>query len=124
LGYFFPWLCYALVLTINAFGYILGDFFDNSSGVDVMITILGDFRHFSAKILAFFLKNNAMIKFLHSLSLSFQERSERAKRANVVSGMVEFMQKKILARPHRGRGMLSVCLSVCLSVYATLSNNF
>jgi hypothetical protein len=28
----------------------------------------------------------------------------------------KFTQKKILARPHRGRGMSSVCLSVRLSV--------
>jgi hypothetical protein len=31
------------------------------SGVDVMITIFGDFRQFSAKKLAFFSKTNVMI---------------------------------------------------------------
>jgi hypothetical protein len=40
--------------------------------------------------------------------LSFHERSEWNGR--------KFTQKKILARPHRSRGMSSVCLSVCLSV--------
>jgi hypothetical protein len=49
-------------------------------------------------------------------------------RANVVSGMVENLhRKKIPARLHRGRGnvvCLSVRLSVRLSVYATLLNNF
>jgi hypothetical protein len=37
--------------------------FANCTGVDVMITILCDFRHFSAKKLAFFSKTNVMIKF-------------------------------------------------------------
>jgi hypothetical protein len=36
--------------------YILGDFFTNSSGVDVMIKIFCDFPQFSAKKLAFFSK--------------------------------------------------------------------
>jgi hypothetical protein len=39
------------------------------SGVDVMITIFGDFRQFSAKKLAIFSKTNAMIKILHNLAL-------------------------------------------------------
>jgi hypothetical protein len=38
-------------------------------GVDVMITIFGDFRQFSAKKLAFFSKTNVMIKILHNLAL-------------------------------------------------------
>jgi hypothetical protein len=42
---------------INVFGYILGDFFANTSGVDVMITIFCDFYPFSAKKIAVFLKN-------------------------------------------------------------------
>jgi hypothetical protein len=42
----------------------------NSSGVDVMITIFGKFRQFSAKNLAFFFsKTNVMIKFLHNIPL-------------------------------------------------------
>jgi hypothetical protein len=32
LGYFFHGVGYALFLTLNGFGYILGDFFINSSG--------------------------------------------------------------------------------------------
>jgi hypothetical protein len=38
-------------------------------GVDVMITIFGDFRPFSAKKLAFFSKTNVMIKFFQNLAL-------------------------------------------------------
>jgi hypothetical protein len=38
-------------------------------GVDVMITIFGDFWNFSAIKLAFFSKTNVMIKFLHNLAL-------------------------------------------------------
>jgi hypothetical protein len=38
------------------------------SGVDVMITIFGDFCHFSAKKLAFFSKDNVMIKFLRKVA--------------------------------------------------------
>jgi hypothetical protein len=38
-------------------------------GVDVMITIFGDFWQFSAKKLAFFSKTNVMIKILHILAL-------------------------------------------------------
>jgi hypothetical protein len=37
-------------------------------GVDVMITIFGDFCQFSAKNLAFFLKFNVMIENLHNLA--------------------------------------------------------
>jgi hypothetical protein len=37
-------------------------------GVDVMITIFGDFCQFSAKKLAFFSKTNVMIKILHILA--------------------------------------------------------
>jgi hypothetical protein len=40
-----------------------------TSGVDVMITIFWDFWQFSAKKLAFFSKNNVMIKFLRNLAL-------------------------------------------------------
>jgi hypothetical protein len=38
-------------------------------GVDVMITILCDFRQFSAKNLAFFSKTDVMSPFLHNLAL-------------------------------------------------------
>jgi hypothetical protein len=38
-------------------------------GVDVMITIFGDFSQFSAKKLAFFLNTNAMINFFQNLAL-------------------------------------------------------
>jgi hypothetical protein len=38
-------------------------------GVDVMITIFGDFRQFLAKKLAFFSKTNVMIKIFHNLAL-------------------------------------------------------
>jgi hypothetical protein len=44
-------------------------FVSSLPGVDVMITIFGDFRQFSAKKLAFFSKTNVMIKFLHILAL-------------------------------------------------------
>jgi hypothetical protein len=50
-------------------GYILGNFFTISSGVDVMIAIFCDFRQFSAKKLMFFSKTNVMIKILHNLAL-------------------------------------------------------
>jgi hypothetical protein len=43
-------------------------FFATSSGVYVMITIFCDFCQFSAKILAFFSKTNAMIKFLQKVA--------------------------------------------------------
>jgi hypothetical protein len=43
--------------------------FEQKSGVDVMITIFGDFRHFLAKKLAFFSKTNVMIKILRDLAL-------------------------------------------------------
>jgi hypothetical protein len=43
--------------------------FRERSGVDVMITIFGDFRQFAAKKLAFFSKTNVMIKDLHYLAL-------------------------------------------------------
>jgi hypothetical protein len=43
--------------------------FASTSGVDVMITIFGDFRQFSAKKLAFFSKTNVMNKLLHNLAL-------------------------------------------------------
>jgi hypothetical protein len=54
------------------------------------------------------------------------ERSERAKRANVVSGMVENLYRKKFSPARIGVGgcRLSVRLSVRPSVYATLSNNF
>jgi hypothetical protein len=55
-------------------------------------------------------------------NLSFHERSEQKKRAKEVSEHSEwngrkFTQKKILARPYKGRGMSSVHLSVCPSVH-------
>jgi hypothetical protein len=46
--------------------YIRGN---ERTGVDVMITIFGDFRQFSAKKLAFFSKSNVLIKILHNLAL-------------------------------------------------------
>jgi hypothetical protein len=54
------WLLYSTVMLTfikNKLGYILGDFFPNSSGVDVMITIFCDFRPFSTKKIGVFLKN-------------------------------------------------------------------
>jgi hypothetical protein len=50
-------------------GLLLGDFFTNSSGVDVMITIFCDFWQFSAKKLAFFSKTDVMINFFQNLAL-------------------------------------------------------
>jgi hypothetical protein len=41
----------------------------STPGVDVMITIFGDFRQFLAKKLAFFSITNVMIKVLHNLAL-------------------------------------------------------
>jgi hypothetical protein len=40
-----------------------------ASSCNVMLTIFGDFRQFSAKKLAFFSKTNAMIKILNNLAL-------------------------------------------------------
>jgi hypothetical protein len=53
------------LLTKNAMGYILCDFFTNSGhpGVDVMITVFCDFRQFPAKKWRFFSKTNDIIKF-------------------------------------------------------------
>jgi hypothetical protein len=45
-------------------------------GVDVMITIFGDFRQFSAKKMAFFSKTNVMIKFLHNLALFWVKKAK------------------------------------------------
>jgi hypothetical protein len=53
----------------NVLVYILGEFFSNTSGVDVMITIFCTFCQFSSKKLAFFLKTNVMIKILLNLSV-------------------------------------------------------
>jgi hypothetical protein len=80
-------------------------------GVDVMVTIFCEFSQFSAEKLAFFLNTNVMIK------LSFHERSERAKRANVVSGMVENLCIKKFSPARIGVGgcRLSVRPSVCPS---------
>jgi hypothetical protein len=44
-------------------------FVKSTPGVDVMITIFGDFWQFSAKKLAFFSKTNVMINILHNLAL-------------------------------------------------------
>jgi hypothetical protein len=44
-------------------------------GVDVMITIFGDFWQFSAKKLAFFSKTNVMIKLLHNSALVWVENA-------------------------------------------------
>jgi hypothetical protein len=49
LGYFFHGKTLRVNFSKHEFGYILGDFLTISSGVDVMITIFGDLRHFSAK---------------------------------------------------------------------------
>jgi hypothetical protein len=43
------------------------DAFYAQSGVDVMITIFGDFSQFSAKKLAFFLNTNVMINFFQNI---------------------------------------------------------
>jgi hypothetical protein len=43
-------------------------------GVDVMITIFCNFRHFYAKKLAFLSKTNVMIKILHNLPFLSQKR--------------------------------------------------
>jgi hypothetical protein len=40
-----------------------------ATGVDVVITIFGNFSQFSAKKLAFFLNTNVMINFFHNLAL-------------------------------------------------------
>jgi hypothetical protein len=48
-GYFFRWYTLIINLTKNGLGSISGDFLINSSGVDVMITIFGDFWKYSAK---------------------------------------------------------------------------
>jgi hypothetical protein len=45
------------------------------SGTDVMITIFCDFWQFSAKKLAFFSKNNVMVKFLHNLALFWVKKA-------------------------------------------------
>jgi hypothetical protein len=76
-GVLFPMVPVIINLTKNGLGYILGDFFTNSSGhpachcagTGVMITIFCDFWQFSAKKLAFFSKTDVMIKFLHNLAL-------------------------------------------------------
>jgi hypothetical protein len=49
LAIFFRGTSYVKILTKEALGYIWGDFFANSSGVDVMITIFYDFCQFSSK---------------------------------------------------------------------------
>jgi hypothetical protein len=56
--------------------YILGDFFTNASGVDVMITILCDFRQFSANKLAFFSKTNVMITIFAKTSSSLRKNAK------------------------------------------------
>jgi hypothetical protein len=66
---FYNGTSYVLLWTKKWLGDISGDFFTNSSGVDVMITIFGDFRQFSAQKLAFFSKTNVVIKSLHNLAL-------------------------------------------------------
>jgi hypothetical protein len=46
-------------------------------GADVMITIFCDFCHFSAKMLAFFSKNNVMIIFFQKLGAGMQFEQKR-----------------------------------------------
>jgi hypothetical protein len=46
-----------------------GQYDNRTSGVDVMITIFGDFSQFSAKKLAFFLNTTVMINFFQNLAL-------------------------------------------------------
>jgi hypothetical protein len=60
---------------LSAAGFKLLEFIEKEArvgrkpGTDVMITIFGDFRQFSAKQLAFLSKTSVMIKFLHNLAL-------------------------------------------------------
>jgi hypothetical protein len=49
LGNFIPRLSLCTNCVKNGLSYILGDLFTNSSGIDVMIAIFGDFCQFSAK---------------------------------------------------------------------------
>jgi hypothetical protein len=53
-----------------------GDFFINSSGVDVMITIFCDFSQLSAKKLAFFLNTIVMITFLSKFAFVFNQKRQ------------------------------------------------
>jgi hypothetical protein len=62
-------------------------------GVDVMITIFGDFSQFLAKKLAFFLNTNVMIKFFQHLALF------RVKNANFI---VKFFGENILKNHNIG----------------------
>jgi hypothetical protein len=48
---------YALILAKNGLGYISGDFFTNSAGTDVMITIFCDFLTIFGEKIGVFLKN-------------------------------------------------------------------
>jgi hypothetical protein len=59
---------YVSILTKNGLRYVLGNFFSNSLGVDVLITIFCNFCQFSAKKSGVFSKTNVMIKFLHDLA--------------------------------------------------------
>jgi hypothetical protein len=45
-------------------------------GADVMITIFGDFRQFSAKNLAFFLNTNVMITFSAKLPFVLSQKRQ------------------------------------------------
>jgi hypothetical protein len=63
----------------NGLGYILGDFFTNSSGhpgVDVMITIFRNFYPFSAKKLAFFSKTNVTITIFAKTSFVLRQKRQ------------------------------------------------
>jgi type III secretory pathway component EscS len=62
-------------LTKNRLGYILGDFFKASSAVGVMITIFCHFHQISANKLAFFLKTNVMIHFLHNSAVFLNQKT-------------------------------------------------
>jgi hypothetical protein len=63
-------------LTKNRLGYISGDFFKASSGVDVMITIFCHFHQISSNKLAFFLKTNVMIHFLHNSAVFLSQKRQ------------------------------------------------
>jgi hypothetical protein len=62
-------------LAKNGLGYILGDFFTNSSGVDDMITILCDFPNFRRKKWRFFLNTNVMTNFFSKFSFVLNQKT-------------------------------------------------
>jgi hypothetical protein len=75
LGNFIPRLRLCINFDKSGFSYILGDFFTNSSGVDVMITSFGDFHPFSAKILAFSWKPMLWLNFWKKFAVFWTKHS-------------------------------------------------